>query len=111
MVIDCRALNKLTVKNRYPLPNIDDLFDKLHGAKCFSSLDAASGFHQILLKNEDRPKTAFRTPFGHYHCCLDATDVRGHLLQGTHGCCITLCSTKNPYSQMQDAEYCKNSTA
>jgi hypothetical protein len=66
MVIDYRALNKLTVKNRYPLPNIDDLFDKLHGAKYFSSLDAASGFHQILLKNEDRPKTAFRTPFGHY---------------------------------------------
>jgi len=66
MVVDYRALNKLTVKNRYPLPRIDDLFDKLHGAKYFSSLDAASGFHQILLKEEDRPKTAFRTPFGHY---------------------------------------------
>ena len=66
MVVDYRALNKLTVKNRYPLPRIDDLFDKLHGAQYFSSLDAASGFHQILLKTEDRPKTAFRTPFGHY---------------------------------------------
>lgn len=66
MVVGYRALNKLTIKNRYPLPRVDDLFDKLHGAKYFSSLDAASGFHQILLKPEDRPKTAFRTPFGHY---------------------------------------------
>ena len=66
MVIDYRALNKLTVKNRYPLPRIDDLFDQLHGAKYFTSLDAASGFHQIRLREEDRPKTAFRTPFGHY---------------------------------------------
>ena len=63
MVVDYRALNKLTVKNRYPLPRVDDLFDILHGAKYFSSLDAASGFHQILLKPDDRPKTAFRTPF------------------------------------------------
>ena len=67
MVVDYRALNKVTVKNRYPLPRIDDLFDKLFGAKYFSCLDAASGFHQILLKEADKPKTAFRTPFGHYH--------------------------------------------
>ena len=60
------AVNKITVKNRYPLPRIDDLFDKLFGAQYFSCLDAASGFHQILLKDEDKPKTAFRTPFGHY---------------------------------------------
>ena len=66
MVIDYRALNKLTVKNRYPLPRIDDLFDQLHGARYFTSLDAASGFHQIRLREEDRPKTAFRMPFGHY---------------------------------------------
>ena len=65
-VVDYRALNKLTVKNRYPLPRIDDLFDKMHGAQYFTGLDAASGFHQILLKPGDRPKTAFRTPFGHY---------------------------------------------
>ena len=66
MVIDYRALNKLTVKNRYPLPRIDDLFDKLQGSQYFTSLDAASGFHQILLQESDRPKTAFRTPYGHY---------------------------------------------
>ena len=66
MVVDYRALNKLTAKNRYPLPRIDHLFDKLHGAQYFTRLYAASGFHQILLKPDDRPKTAFRTPFGHY---------------------------------------------
>ncbi len=66
MVIDYRALNKLTIKNRFPLPRTDDLFDKLQGSQYFTSLDAASGFHQILLQESDRPKTAFRTPFGHY---------------------------------------------
>jgi len=66
MVIDYRALNKLTVKNRYPLPRIDDLFDQLQGSQYLTSLETASGFHQILLQEFDRPKTAFRTPYGHY---------------------------------------------
>ena len=57
MVVDYRALNKLTVENRHPLPRIDDLFDQLHGAKYFSGLDAASGFHQILLKLKTAPAT------------------------------------------------------
>ena len=48
------------------MPRIDDLFDKLHGAQYFTSLDATSGFHQTILEPEDRPKSAFRTPFGHY---------------------------------------------
>ena len=66
IVVDYCALNKVTIKNRYPLPRIDDLFDKLFGAKHFSCRDATSGFHQILLKNADKPKPSFRTPFGHY---------------------------------------------
>ena len=66
MVVDYRTLNKLTFENCYPLPRIDDLSDKLHSANYFFSLDVASGFHQVLLKEEDRPKTAFKTPFGHY---------------------------------------------
>jgi hypothetical protein len=55
-------LHNATVKNRYPLPRLDDLFDKLFGAQYLSCLDAASVFHQILLRSENKPKTAFRTP-------------------------------------------------
>ncbi len=66
MCLDYRALNKITVQNKYPLPRIDDLIDKMSGAKCFSSLDLASGYRQIKIAEEDVPKTAFSTPFGHY---------------------------------------------
>ena len=64
--IDYRALNKLTVKNRYPLPRIEDLLEQLQGAKVFSGLDLASGYWQIRINDEDVPKTAFRTHMGHY---------------------------------------------
>ena len=63
MVVDCCVLNKLTIKIRYPLPRIDDLFDKSFGAKYFSCLNAASLFHQILLKEAEKPKTAFQDSF------------------------------------------------
>ncbi|KAJ9520962.1 hypothetical protein QJQ45_014157 [Haematococcus lacustris] len=66
MCIDFRALNKLTVRDRYPLPRIDDLFDRVQGKTVFSSLDLQSGYHQIRITPEDVPKTAFVTPGGQF---------------------------------------------
>nr|GEW59737.1 putative reverse transcriptase domain-containing protein [Tanacetum cinerariifolium] len=66
MCIDYRELNKLTVKNRYPLLRIDDLFDQLQGSRVYSKIDLRSGYHQLRVQEEDIPKTAFRTRYGHY---------------------------------------------
>ncbi|GJT62018.1 hypothetical protein Tco_1005551, partial [Tanacetum coccineum] len=66
MCIDYRELNKLTVKNRYPLPRIDDLFDQLQGSSVYLKIDLRSGYHQLRVRKEDIPKTAFRTRYGHY---------------------------------------------
>ncbi|KAL9993804.1 putative nucleotidyltransferase, Ribonuclease H [Helianthus debilis subsp. tardiflorus] len=66
MFIDYRELNKVTVKNRYPLPRIDDLFDQLQGSCYYSKIDLRSGYHQLRVRDEDVSKTAFRTRYGHY---------------------------------------------
>ena len=60
MVVDYHALNKVKIKNKYPLPMINDLFDQLQGAKVFSKIDLRSGYHQLKIREKDIPKTAFR---------------------------------------------------
>ncbi|KAH0677168.1 hypothetical protein KY285_024969 [Solanum tuberosum] len=64
--IDYHQLNRVTIKNKYPLPRIDDLFDQLRGASCLSKINLRSGYHQLGVRGDDIPKTKFRTPYGQY---------------------------------------------
>ena len=66
LCIDYRQLNRVTIKNRYPLPRIDNLFDQLIGVRVYSKIDLCTGYHQLRVRETDIPKTAFRTRYGHF---------------------------------------------
>ena len=66
LCIDYRQLNRVTIKNRYPLPRIDDLFDQLRGARVYSKINLRTGYHLLRVRDTDIPKTTFRTRYGHY---------------------------------------------
>ena len=66
LCINYHELNRVTIKNKYPLPHIDDLFNQLQGAQVFSKIDLCSVYHQLKIKGEDIPKTTFQTRYGHY---------------------------------------------
>jgi hypothetical protein len=66
MCIDYKSLNEVTIKNKYPLPQIEDLFDQMRGAKVFSKIDLRLGYHQLKIRTKDIPKTAFTTRYGLY---------------------------------------------
>ena len=66
LCVDYRQLNRATIKNEYPLSRIDDLFDQLQGVAIFSKINLRFGYHQLWIKGEDVPKTAFRIRYGHY---------------------------------------------
>ena len=66
LCINCRQLNWATIRNQYPLPRIDELFDQLHGSRIYSKIDIRSSYHQFRVRENDVSKTAFRTRYGHY---------------------------------------------
>ncbi|PKI73054.1 hypothetical protein CRG98_006549, partial [Punica granatum] len=79
--IDYQQLNRVTMRNKYPLPRIDDLFDQLRGVTVFSKIVLRSGYHQLKIKDSDVPKAAFRTQYGHYEFLIE-WDSSGHVISG-----------------------------
>ncbi|GJT17109.1 putative reverse transcriptase domain-containing protein [Tanacetum coccineum] len=94
MCIDYRELNKLTIKNQYPLPRIDDLFDQLQGSSVYSKIDLRSGYHQLRIREEDIPITAFRTRYGHYEFQL-VDGIHNNLPEQIRNAQVEACKEEN----------------
>ncbi|KAA0032229.1 ty3-gypsy retrotransposon protein [Cucumis melo var. makuwa] len=95
LCIDYKKMNKVIVKNRYPLPRIDDLFDQLQGATIFSKIDLCSGYRQLTIRDSDIPKTAFRSRYGHYEFIVMSFDLTNALTRlSMRNICISDASKK-----------------
>ncbi|KAA3483933.1 RNA-directed DNA polymerase-like protein [Gossypium australe] len=91
LCIDYRQLNKVTVKKKYPLPRIDDLFDQLKGATVFCKIDLRSSYYQLRVKEQDVLKIVFRTRYGHY----EFLNVKAFAHGLIHGHVIAMCGTRD----------------
>jgi hypothetical protein len=78
MCIDYRSLNEVTIKNKYPLPRIEDLFNQMKGAGVFSKIDLTSGYHQLKIRESDIQKTAFCTRYGLYEYTVMSIELTMH---------------------------------
>nr|GEZ19254.1 hypothetical protein [Tanacetum cinerariifolium] len=112
MCIDYRELNKLTVKNRYPLPRIDDLFDQLQGSSVYLKIDLRTGYHQLRIREEDIPIIAFRTRYGHYEfrvMSFGLTNAPAVFMDLMNRVCKPYLDKEQLYAKISKCDFCLES--